>query len=117
MWDTVFMFSTSVLELFLRGTVMYLAIFLLMRIIGRLESGQMNTSDLILIVIISEAASVGLGGEASSIFDSLVVVITILFWATVLDIGSYHWTWLDNLTATAASVDQRRSDCAQNCPA
>lgn len=27
MWDTVFMFSTSVLELFLRGTVMYLGVF------------------------------------------------------------------------------------------
>lgn len=24
---------------------------------------------------------------------------TVLFWATLLDMGSYRWTWLDNLTA------------------
>jgi len=35
MWDTVFMFSTAVLELFLRGTVMYLAVFLLMRFLWK----------------------------------------------------------------------------------
>lgn len=99
MWDTVFMFSTSVLEMFLRGTVMYLAVFLLMRFLGRRESGDLNASDMILVVLIAEAASPGLGGEASSIFDSLVVVATVLFWATLLDMGSYRWTWLDNLTA------------------
>lgn len=99
MWDTVFMFSTSVLELFLRGTVMYLAVFLLMRFLGRRESGDLNATDIILVVLISEAASPGLGGEATSIFDSLVVVGTVLFWATLLDMGSYRWAWLDNLTA------------------
>jgi len=99
MWDTVFMFSTSVLELFLRGTVMYLAVFVLMRFVGRRESGELNASDLILVVLISEAASNGLGGEASSIFDSLVVVITVVLWATLLDMGRYRWQWLDKLTA------------------
>lgn len=66
---------------------------------GRRESGDLNASDMILVVLIAEAASPGLGGEASSIFDSLVVVATVLLWATLLDIGSYRWTWLDNLTA------------------
>lgn len=59
MWDTVFMFSTSVLEMFLRGTVMYLAVFLLMRFLGRRESGDLNASDMILVVLIAEAASPG----------------------------------------------------------
>lgn len=99
MWDSVFMLSTSLLELFLRGTVMYFVIFLLMRFLGRRESGELNASDLILVVLIAEAASPGLGGEATSIFDSLVVVATILFWATLLDMGSYRWQWLDNITA------------------
>lgn len=99
MWDEVFMFSTSALEMFVRGTVMYFGVFLLMRFIGRRESGELNASDVILVVLVAEAASPGLGGEASSIFDGLVVVATVLFWATMLDIGSYHWTWLDKLTA------------------
>lgn len=98
-WDTVFLPSTSLLELFIRGTVMYLMVFVLMRVVGRRESGQLNTSDLILVVIISEAASVGIAGEATSVLDSLIVVATILVWALLLDIGSYRWQWLDNITA------------------
>ena len=62
------MFSTSALEMFVRGTVMYFGVFLLMRFIGRRESGELNASDVILVVLVAEAASPGLGGEASSIF-------------------------------------------------
>lgn len=96
-WESVFMPSTSLLEVFLRGTIMYLAVFVLMRIAGRRESGELNTSDLILVVIISEAASVGIAGENHSIFDGVILVATILFWSIALDAAGYRWTWMSAL--------------------
>ena len=50
-------------------------------------------SDIILIVIISEAASIGLGGELESVTDSLVVVVTIVAWSLALDYARYRWAW------------------------
>lgn len=92
-WDTVFLTSVPVWELLARGTVLYLAVFALMRIAGRRESGEFNTADIILVLLISEAASTGLGGQAHSIFDSLVVIVTVLLWNIVLDMAGYHWPW------------------------
>lgn len=92
-WADVMLPSTSVLELVLRGTVLYLAVFALMRLVGRRESGELNMGDLILVLIISEAASIGIGGEAHSISDSLIVVVTILAWSLLLDAAAFRWRW------------------------
>lgn len=89
-WNTVFAPSVPVLELFLRGTVIYLAVFIMMRVVGNREAGEFNTADLIVIVIISEAASVGIGGDANSISDGIILVATILVWSTSLDALGYY---------------------------
>lgn len=99
--ETVFLPSTSVLELVLRGTVLYLAVFVLMRVAGRHESGELNMADLILVLVISEATSIGIGGEAHSIADSIVVVVTILLWSIALDGASYRWHWASRLVKPA----------------
>lgn len=96
-WEEVFVFSTSFWELFARGTIIYLAVVVLMRAAGRRESGELTTTDLILVVVISEAASVGISGEAHSIFDSLILVATILAWSILLDAIAYRWPWAAKL--------------------
>lgn len=89
-WNTVFAPSVPLLELFLRGTIIYLAVFIMMRVVGNREAGEFNTADLIVIVIISEAASVGIGGDANSISDGIILVATILVWSTSLDALGYY---------------------------
>lgn len=96
-WESTFVPSTSAVELILRGAVIYLAVFVMMRIAGRRESGELNTTDLILVVILSEAASVGIGGKAHSIGDSLIIVATIILLNTALDAASYRWKWVAKL--------------------
>lgn len=96
-WHEVFALTTSITELILRGAVIYLAVFIMMRVAGRRESGGLNTTDLILVVLISEAASVGIGGEATSITDSLIIVATIILLNTALDAASYKWKWASKL--------------------
>ncbi len=96
-WPTIFMPSTSIWELLIRGTVLYLAVFAIMRVAGRRESGELNMTDLILVLIISEAASVGIGGEAHSIFDSLIIVVTIVLWSVALDAIGFRWKWASRI--------------------
>jgi uncharacterized membrane protein YcaP (DUF421 family) len=100
-WDTIFLPSAPLAELLIRGTVMYLAIFVLMRLVGRRESGELNTSDLILVLLLAEAANSGLAGETRSIFDSLIVIVTILAWSLLLDAAGYRWEWAAKLLKPA----------------
>ena len=58
---------------------MFLAILVLTRITGRREAGGLGITDVLLVVLIAESAAPGLYGEAVSVTDSFVVILSILF--------------------------------------
>jgi uncharacterized membrane protein YcaP (DUF421 family) len=94
-WRTMFVPSGSVFELVLRATVMYLLILAGFRIFRR-EAGSLSVSDLIVVVLIADAAQNGMAGEYKSLTEGVVVVATIFAWNYVLDWMAYrsrfvHW--------------------------
>lgn len=96
-WYKIFMLDTPLLETFVRGTVMYLTLFFLLRIMKR-QAGEVNMSDLLVIVLIADAAQNGMAGEYTSIGDGIILVVTLVFWDFVIDWASYHVPWIDRLT-------------------
>lgn len=78
-------------ELFLRGTVTYVGLMLLFRIVGRREAGGLGLTDLLVVLLAVDAASTGLTGDSESLGDSLVLVLTVLLWSVVIDATSYRW--------------------------
>ena len=89
-WNEIFGISSSVLEPVIRGTIMYLVLFVLFRVVIRRRVGAIGMSDLLLVVIIADAAQSGLSGEAKSITEALLVVGTIFFWNWFIDWLNYH---------------------------
>jgi uncharacterized membrane protein YcaP (DUF421 family) len=87
-WAQLFTPSGSVLEVMVRGSILFLALFLLLRGVPRRQIGTLGVSDLLVIVLIADAAQNGLAGEYKSITEGLVLVGTILFWNWAID-------WLD----------------------
>ena len=86
-WEKLFVPSTPLLETVLRGTLMYLALFLLMRFVLQRETGALGLADLLVVVLLADAAQNGLADDYSSIPDGVLLVSTILFW-------SYALNWL-----------------------
>lgn len=87
-WEALFVPSGSLAEIVVRGAIMYLALFCMFRLLPRRHIGLVGTSDLLVVVIIADAAQNGLAGEYRSITEGLVLVGTIL----LLD---YTIDWLD----------------------
>lgn len=83
--------SVGLEELFLRGTVTYVGLMLLLRIVGRREAGGLGLTDLLVVLLVVNAASTGLTGDAETIADSFVLVVTVLLWSVVMDALSYRW--------------------------
>ena len=81
---------THPFEMLLRGTVMYLSLFLLMRFVLKRAAGSIGTADLLMVVVIADAAQNALAGNYQSITDGIVLVATILFWNFAIDWLSYH---------------------------
>ena len=84
-WSAVFIPSLGVLEVVARGTLMYLALFAILRFIARRQAGQFGPADLLVVVLIADAAQNGLGKDYQSVTEGIVLVLTIVFWEYVID--------------------------------
>ena len=89
-WHEIFGLAGSPFEPMLRGTLMYLCLFLLFRVVIRRRVGAIGMSDILLVVIIADAAQSGLSGEAKSVTEALIVVGTIFFWNWLIDWLNFH---------------------------
>lgn len=91
--EALFRFSVSPLELVVRGTVMYLGLVLLFRFALRRDLGQLGVADMLIIVLIADAAQNGMAGEYRSIADAAVLLGTLAFWNVAIDWTTYRWRW------------------------
>ena len=65
-------------ELVIRGSVTFLVLYTLIRVVGRRESGGLGLTDVLVIVLAADAASTGMNGDSKSIGDGFVLVCVIL---------------------------------------
>jgi len=89
-WHQMLVPSGSLLEVIVRGTLMYLGLFVMLRVILDRRSQGVSTPDVLLIVLIADAAQNGMAAEYRSITEGLVLVATILFWDYALDWITYR---------------------------
>ena len=98
----VFQLTTPVGETFLRGTVTFLAIYAVTRVAGNREAGGHSLTDLLVVVLVAQAAAPGLLGEAEGVLDSLLLVATIYGWSLAIDAVAYKWPALAPLLKSRA---------------
>jgi uncharacterized membrane protein YcaP (DUF421 family) len=84
-WGEIFGISVSPLELIIRGTAMYLFLFLLFRVVVRRRVGAIGMADILILVIIADAAQNAMSGEYKSITEGAILVGTIMFWNVAID--------------------------------
>ena len=96
-WNEVFVPSVHVLEIILRGTLIYLFLFILLRL-RRRQAGTLGISDLLLITILADASQNAMAGEYKSITDGIILILTIFGWDYLLDWLSYRFPKLHHLT-------------------
>jgi uncharacterized membrane protein YcaP (DUF421 family) len=84
-WHNLFVPSLGIAEMVVRGTIMYLALFAILRFIGRRQAGSFGPADLLVIVLIADAAQNGLGQSYQSVTEGVVLVLTIVAWEYTLD--------------------------------
>ena len=88
-WHTMWSPSISLLEIVLRGSITYWAIFLMLRLFRR-GTGQLGVSDVLLIILIADAAQNSMAGEYKSITEGIVLIGTLVFCDYMIDWLGYH---------------------------
>jgi uncharacterized membrane protein YcaP (DUF421 family) len=75
---------------------MYLVIFGIMRVFRR-NQGSLNTADLLVLVMIADAAQNGMSAQYSSLTEGVVLVSTICFWNYLIDWLSFRFPVMHRL--------------------
>jgi uncharacterized membrane protein YcaP (DUF421 family) len=89
--------ETPLLETFLRGSLMYLGLFTLMRVVLRRESGNVGITDTLVVVLLADAAQNGMADDYRSITDGILLVTTILIWSHILNYLGYKSKFFQRL--------------------
>lgn len=90
-WASLFVPETPLLEIIVRGTIVYVGLFFLLRLVLKRQAGAVSITDLLVIVLIADAAQNAMAADYRSISDGLLLVSTILFWSYFLDWLGYHF--------------------------
>jgi uncharacterized membrane protein YcaP (DUF421 family) len=83
--------DVSILETIVRGVVMYLSIFVLLRVVLRNRGSAVTVSDLLVFVLISDAAQNAMAANYISITNGIVLVATIIVMSLTVDWFAYRF--------------------------
>lgn len=90
-WAHIFMLDTPIIETFIRGTCVYLALFGMLRLILKREAGGLGITNLLVVVLLADAAQNAMADDYRSVPDGLLLVATIMFWSLALDWLGYRF--------------------------
>lgn len=86
-WHKLFVPSVPLAEHFWRGTVVYLALFAIIRLLPNRQIGAMGITDLLVVILFANAAQNSMASEFTSITDGLILIGIMITW-------SYSLNWL-----------------------
>lgn len=96
-WNGVFALGQSPLELIVRGTLVYWFLFAVFRTILQRDVGAVGIADVLLLVIVADAAQNAMAAEYRSVTDGLILISTILGWNLIFDWLAYRFPLLRRL--------------------
>lgn len=90
-WHRLFFPSLSVSELFIRGSLVYILLFSLLRHLPNRQVGAVGLTDLLVVLLFTNASQNAMASNYTSITDGLILVTTVVFWSYALNWLNYRF--------------------------
>jgi uncharacterized membrane protein YcaP (DUF421 family) len=97
-WQQLFGIEKSILELVIRGTVMYWFLFLLLRFVMRRDVGAIGIADVLLIVILADAAQNAMDDGYRTLTEGMILVGTLVVWNVLTNWLNYRFRWFEKFS-------------------
>jgi len=96
--DSVFAFEKPLWEIVVRGTVAYLGIVVVLRVIPKRHLSNLSPNDFITMVIIGGLTTDAIGGGSSSMLDHLLMAVVVIVWSYLIDLLEFRFPGWRRLT-------------------
>lgn len=102
--DQAYLLETSFWEIIARGTAVYFAVTLLLRLIPKRQIGNIAPNDMIALVIVGSLAADAIMGEANSLLDLLLMTLVILAWDYIFNIAEFYFPRFRNISEDSPTL-------------
>lgn len=99
-WQKVFIPSAPLAELVVRGSLVYLLLFAILRFLPNRQIAAMGIADLLVVILFANAAQNAMSSDYTAITDGIILVITIIFWNYFLNWLSYKFPPLERFLSS-----------------
>jgi uncharacterized membrane protein YcaP (DUF421 family) len=96
-WHDIFVPDTPLLEIFIRGSLVYLIILVLLRLFSK-QSGAIGIADLLVLVLIADASQNAMAANYNSLTDGVFLIATLIFWSLAADWLSFRFPRIRQFT-------------------
>ncbi|HMM76281.1 MAG TPA: DUF421 domain-containing protein [Gammaproteobacteria bacterium] len=98
-WLELFGTQMPITEIVIRGTVVYWFLLLMFRFVVRRDLGGLGIADVLLIVIVSDAAQNAMAGGYTTISEGLVLLSTIIGWNLLVNWLAFRFPAIERFTS------------------
>jgi len=92
-WHAIWHLDLSVAEKIVRAILVYAFLIVAMRVVGKRELGQMNTLDLVVLLLIANAVQNGIIGNDVSVTGAFIGAAALFAFNEGLNRVGYVWPW------------------------
>ena len=92
------------MDIVLRATVMFAVLYLLIRLLGKRELGQMTPFEFVVLVVLGDLIQQGVTQTDYSLTGATLAIVTFAFWGVVLSWVSYMFPRAERLLEGEARV-------------
>ena len=85
------------MDIVLRATVIFIALYLLVRLMGKRELGQMTPFELIVLIVIGDLIQQGVTQNDFSLTGAVLAISTFALLALLMSWATYLWPWAERL--------------------
>jgi uncharacterized membrane protein YcaP (DUF421 family) len=96
--------SEPILNIVLRATLVYLAIFIGLRLVGKREVGQLTIFDLVVLLLLANSVQNAMVGTDSSVTGGVVAAATLLVLNTLFSYARLHSRYLRRLLEGSPTI-------------
>jgi uncharacterized membrane protein YcaP (DUF421 family) len=97
MWPNLMNLTIPIENLIVRGTVVYLAVVLLLRVSGKRQLGQMGATEFVAILLISNAVQNAMNGGDNSLVGGLVLAAVLIALSTAISYLTFRSSFFSNI--------------------